>query len=232
MPENDALTIIFNRNQYYRRQYLLALAGLAMIYLVIFALIGVLVFLVKNPTEPLYFATDDVGRLITVVPVNRPNMSDEDAEAWAIKAVEDAYSYNYVNYRKQFQHSQGYFTKYGWDKYMEALVASNNLVAVKQRKGIIESKVVGKPKLLARGNLGGRFAWKFEMPILLSFYTPPYTPQTEPSSLSQNALNVSVIVQRQPILQSRNGLGIVQLIASMASQPSVQQEEMSDAPTG
>lgn len=231
MAEN-ALKIIFTRNQYYRSQYLLALGALFLTYIVNATLVGVLIYVVQNPTEPLYFATDDVGRLIRVVPVSRPNMTTEDAAKWAIRAVEDSYSYDYVNYRRQLQHAQGYFTDYGWRKYMEALKASRNLVAVKQRKMIIEAKVVGSPVVRASGNLGGKYAWKFEMPVLLTNLVPPYDPQTDPQSRFANALNVTVIVQRQPILQSKNGLGVLQLVASAAVNLQQPGPQMSDVPTG
>jgi intracellular multiplication protein IcmL len=222
----DALLMIFERNDFYRRQYLLALGAFGLALLVIFILLWVLVYVVRNPTAPLYFATDNVGRLITVVPVSEPNMSTEDATKWAINAVQKAYSYDYVNYREQLQSAQKYFTVYGWTKFMAALKSSNNLVALSNRKMLIEAKIVGVPKLITEGRLSGAYAWKFEMPMLVTNYLPPYDAQ----STFSNALTVSVLIQRQPILQSSDGVGIVQLIASMAAaQP---QQAMPSMPSG
>lgn len=228
LTEKDALTVIFTRNSYYRRQYLLALGAVVIAYLVIFFLIGVLVYVLRNPTEPLYFATDKVGRLITIVPVSRPNMDKKNVEKWAIRAVEHTYSYDYVNYRKQLQDAQNYFTNYGWRKYMEGLTASNNLVALQQRKMIFEAKVVGDPVTKAEGILGGKYAYKFEMPVLVTFWMPPY----DNKSKFSNALTASIIVQRQPVLQSKDGLGVVQLIASTASAPRTNTQQMTNNPTG
>lgn len=225
---DNALLMVFERNQFYRRQYLLALGAFGLSLLVLVVLTWVLIYVIRNPTAPLFFATDNVGRLIKVVPVTQPNMSTEDAAKWAVNAVEKTYSYDYVNYRKQMQSAQKYFTSYGWTKYMTALKASNNLVALRNREMVIEAKVVVAPTVLAQGLLGGSYAWKFEMPVLITNWIPPYDIQ----STFTNALNVTVIVQRMPILQSSDGVGIVQLIASMATAPQPAGGSISNRPSG
>jgi len=195
---------------------------------VIGILISVLAFLVRNPTNPLYFAADNVGRLIEVVPVSQPNMSTEQVTAWTIEAVQAAYSYDYVNYRGQLQNAQKYFTSYGWKNYMNALTLSNNLIALQQRKQIVIARVVEKPKLVTQGLLSGAYAWKFEIPVLVTYWQPPFDDKSKYS----NALIVSIIVQRQPILQSYKGLGALQIIARLATTPSTQPQQLSDTPTG
>lgn len=225
MENNDALALIFARNAFYQRLYYFSFATFLLTLFVIGFLSWILVFLVQNPTNPLYFATDGVGRLIQVIPVNRPNMTTDEATNYAVQAVQSAYSYNYYNYRAQLQGAQKYFTSYGWRQYMKALTASNNLVALTQRKQVVIAKVVGKPKLVAQGLLSGAYAWKFQMPVLVTYWTPPY----DDNSKFYNALNVSVIVQRQPILQSYQGVGVLQLIATISNQPA-QPAELSSTP--
>ena len=200
--------------------------GLSLV--VIGVLIGVLVFLKRNPTHPLYFATDSVGRLIDVVPVAQPNMKIDEVIDWAINAVETTYSYDYVNYHYQLQNAEKYFTNYGWTKYITALNASNNVVALKERKMIVLAHVVDKPKILAQGLLSGAYAWKFEMPLLVTYWLPPY----DDKSKFSNPLTITIIIQRQPILQSDKGLGILQIIGSMAASGSNQPQEISNTPSG
>ena len=227
MAINDALELVFLRNRFYRRQYLMALSAFGLALVVIGVLVWMLLYLLRNPTHPLYFATDNVGRLIPIIPVDRPNMSNDDVSAWAIEAVQAAYSYDYINYRAQLQDSQKYFTNYGWTKYMSALTASNNLLALTQRKLIQTAVVVDKPKILAQGILSGAYAWRFQMPMLVTYSPPPFNDASKYS----NALIVSVIVQRQSVLQSYKGLGIVQMIATSASTGPSQPQELSNTPT-
>lgn len=209
----DALKLVFERNTFYRQMYFLMLGAFALSLVVMGLLATVLMYLYKNPTHPLYFATDEVSRLIPIIPINQPNMSTQDVTKWAIAAVEAAYTYDYVNYRAQLQSSQKYFTDYGWTKYMASLRASNNLNALTVSKQVVVTKVIAPPTLITEGILGGGYAWKFKMDLLVNYSTPPY----DTKSVYSNALNIEVIIQRQPILQSYKGLGVVQMVGSYAT---------------
>lgn len=228
MDSHDALVLIFARNAFYKRLHYLALSALALTIVVIGLLMWVFYFLVKNPPHPLYFATDRIGRLIEIIPVTEPNMTIEGVMTWATNAVQKAYSYDYVNYRSQLQSAQRYFTPYGWSNYMKALTGSNNLLALTQRKQIVIAQVIGQPKVIAQGMLGGAYAWKLEMPLLVTYWEPLYDEQSK----FLNALTATVIIQRKPILQSDKGLAILQLVANMAAAPSNQPQEISNTPTG
>lgn len=211
MRSNDALVMVLSRNAFYKRLHILALGALFLNIIVILMLAGTLGYLLKNPAKPLYFAADGVGRLIQIVPVNVPNMSNEDVVAWTVNAVQSAYSYDYINYRAELQRAEKYFTDYGWSKYMSAYGWSGNLRALTNRKQVVIAQVVAPPKLLGQGILAGALAWRFELPLLVIYTMPPY----DGTNQFSNALVVTATVQRQPILQGDKGLGIVQLIFRM-----------------
>lgn len=225
MNTQDSLTLIFMRNAFYKKLCYLTLATLVLCIVVIGILISILFFLVKNPIKPLYFATDSVGRLIQDPSLDQSNMSTEEITAWAIEAVQAAYTYNYVNYRFQLQNTQKYFTTYGWQNYMQALTASNNLLAVTDRSMLVLARVVGQPTILAQGILAGAYAWKIKLPILITNWLPPY----DERSKFANALTVTMIIQRQPILESYKGVGIIQIVGEVVS--SSQPTEISNIPT-
>lgn len=225
MDANDALAIVFSRNTFYRQLHFLALGVVGLLLLVILILSLISIHLYRNPPNALFFATDNIGRLIPIIPNNVPNMTLDDVSAWTVQAVETANSFDFVNYRAQLQGSQRYFTSYGWTTFMRALIASNNLVAVTTRKLVAVAKVVDKPKLVTQGVLQGKYAWKFQMPLLVTYMFPPY----DGNSQYSNALTVNVIVQRQPILQSDKGLGILQLIETVAT--SAAPQTISNVPT-
>ncbi|OGT42905.1 MAG: hypothetical protein A3F42_08280 [Gammaproteobacteria bacterium RIFCSPHIGHO2_12_FULL_37_34] len=226
MTKQDALVAVFTRNAFYKRLYYLVLLTFVLSIAVIVILIGTVIFLIKNPTQPLYFASDAIGQLIQDVPVNQPNMSPEALTAWVVEAVQSANSYNYINYRSQLQNAQKYFTNYGWQNYLDALTASQNLLSVTKLNLIMLAKVVSPPSLVTQGILSGAYAWRFKMPILLTAWSPPYSDRSK----SITPFIITVIVQRQPILQSYKGLGIVQYISetAMTTQPA----EISLTPTG
>jgi len=226
MKQDDALILVLQRNAFYRRMHYLALAAFVLGLMVLGLLFWSVYYLSHNPRPPLYFVTDKVGRLIEPVPVSSADiMPEKDVISWTVEAVESAFSYDFVNYRRQLQGAQKYFTNYGWREYMKAFTASNNLVAIKQRRMTVSAKVVDvRPE--TKGILSGAYAWKYRMKLLVTYKVPPYTRQ----SSYTNPLEVAVIVQRQPELQSYKGLGIVQAVGRFAVAPSRKTESISATP--
>lgn len=223
----DALTVIFKRNAFYRRQYLLALSSFGLTLIVIGVLISIIIFIIKNPTRPIYFAADNVSRLIRIVPVGQKDMTMQDLFAWAIEAVQNVRSYDYMNYRSQLQTAQKYFTPLGWQTYSVAFNAANNLPGVIADKSIVLARVVGQPTIIKEGLLSGAYAWQLQIPVLVTTWKPPY----DDNSKFSNALSDTIIIQRQPVLQSYKGLGIVQLYEQAATAAPNQPQEISGTST-
>jgi hypothetical protein len=211
----DASVMVQLRNQFYKQKYHYAISIFLLCFILIGILISMLVYVVKHPPEPLYFATDEAGRFLLDIPLTQPNMTTDEVRDWVVQAVEAAYSYDYKNYHTQLQNAQRYFVDFGWRSYMQGLKASNNLLALTTRKQVVIAKVLPTPKLIAEGPLGKAktYAWKFEMQVLVTYLVPPaYDDKTR----IQNPLIVTVLVERQTLLSSYKGLGIVQLIGSLA----------------
>ena len=109
MSTEDAAVDVVTRNQFYRRQYFLALGGFGLSIIILIVLSIVLMYVIRHRDEPLYFPTDNVGRLIEIAPVSKPNMTTEQLTTWTVNAVIKATSYDYVNFRRQMQDMQNYF---------------------------------------------------------------------------------------------------------------------------
>lgn len=227
MATNNALFLVFERNAFYKKMHYLVLAALTLNIIVICILLGLILHLIRNPPPPIYFATNEQGQLIDIVPLDQPNMTNDELLNWVTKAVEAAYSYDYLNNPSQLQAAQKYFTNYGWSEAMKSLTTSGNLVGVIKRKLIGIAKVVDKPKILKQGLIKGVMAWQIQMPVLVTYHEPPYN---ETSKFNVPVV-VTLIVQRQPVLQSYQGLGIVQMIGAMPPQSTTPQE-LPAKPTG
>lgn len=212
----DPVELVLTRNEFYRRKYYLALGVYLLSLVVVGVLIGMLVYLIKHPPEPYYFPADSVGRLIKDVPLTEPNMSLDDVTSWTVEAVEAANSYDFLNYRQELQDVQKYFSSYGWYKFIQGLNQTRNLEGLTQRKLIAVAKVTEPPKLIGMGVLkNGVYGYKFEMFVLVTYLRPPY----DANSGFQNPLKLSVVVERQNLLQSYKGLGIMQMISVLVTNP-------------
>lgn len=214
IENDDALTLIFLRRDFYRKKFYFVLCIFILNLFSIGMLTGMLYYLMKHPSHPWYFIADPVGRLLREVPVSEPNMTLEEVTAWAVEGVQSAYTYDYMNYRAELSRAQRYFTDYGWRNYMNGLTASNNLVALQQRKFIQFGTVVQLPQLDIQGHMGNTYAYKFRIPVLMTYWYPPY----DDKSKFYNPLMVTVTIQRRSLFNSYKGLGIAQMNAELISQ--------------
>jgi intracellular multiplication protein IcmL len=225
IPDNDPVVLVHLRNEFYRKKYRFTMGMYLLSLVVIAVLISLLVYIMRHPVAPRYFVADDLGRLIREIPLTQPNMSTDDVMAWTVEAIENTYSYDYVNYRGQLQNAQKYFTEFGWRNYLNGLTASNNLLALTQRQMVFVGKVIGKPTLIIESLLGGAYAYKFELQLLVTYLLPP---DYSEAKAFRNPYKVSVIVQRQDLLKSYRGLAIVQLVVQS---PPRAESSMSALPT-
>lgn len=208
MPE-DALTAVTLRNNFYRDGLRKTILGL-MISLMINLLMGWIIFyMVTHPPLPKYFATSISGRITPLFPLNEPNQADSAILQWANQAAIAAFTYNFVNYRSELQASSGFFTAEGWQQFLNALEQSNNLDAVKAKKLIVSSVATRAPIILQKGILNGRYSWRVQMPILVTYQSA--------SEFSQQNNVVTMLITRVSTLNSPRGIGIAQFVVGPAS---------------
>jgi intracellular multiplication protein IcmL len=205
MSENNALKLVHLRNQFYRDSYHRILFTFLLSLCVIIALICVLVYLVLNPTKPKYFAVTPNGRLTRIVPLNTPNLSPSAVIQWSSDAARAAYSYNFVNYRKELQAASQFFTPAGWRAFITNLGKSNNIDAVTSKKLVVSAVIDGAPVIVWDGLLpSGRYGWKIQLPMQVTYESA--------SEIESQKLTVTMLVVRVDTVYSARGLAIQQFL--------------------
>lgn len=207
MPE-DALIAVAMRNSFYRDGQRKVMIVLLLSILCNVVLAGILTYVLTHPPAPKYFATSINGRITPLFALDQPNQSDSAVLQWANQAAIAAFSYNFVNYRTELQASSGFFTAEGWDQFLKALEESNNLIAVKAKKLIVSAVATKAPVILQKGVLNGRYAWRVQMPLLVTYQSA--------SEFSQQNNVVTVLISRVSTLNSPRGIGISQFIVGPA----------------
>jgi intracellular multiplication protein IcmL len=211
MPEtmsDDALIAVTMRNNFYRDGQRKMIVILLLSILGNFILASMLVYIITHPPAPKYFATSINGRITPLFPLNEPNQSDSAVLQWANQAAIAAFTYNFVNYRSELQASSGFFTAEGWDQFLNALKQSNNLEAVKAKKLIVSAVATRAPVILQKGILNGRFAWRVQMPVLVTYQSA--------SEFTQQSNVVTMLISRVSTLNSPRGIGISQFVVGPA----------------
>lgn len=205
----DALTTVTLRNKFYKDSYRKVLMVLLFSVLINVSLAWVLLYMIWHPPKPRYFATSVNGRITPLFPLNEPNQSDSAVLQWANQAAIASFSYNFVNYRQELQAASGFFTGEGWKQFLDALESSNNLDAVRAKKLIVSAVATRAPIILRKGILNGRYSWRIQMPLLVTYQSA--------SEFSQQNNIVTMLVRRVSTLNSPRGIGISQFVVGPAS---------------
>lgn len=206
---DDTLTAVVTRNQFYRdgQHKMVIMLLLSMVTNIL--LVAAIGYIFLHPPEPKYFATSINGRITPLFPLDEPNQSDSAVLQWANQAATAAFTYNFVNYHTELQSSSGFFTADGWTQFLTALKDSNNLEAVKAKKLIVSAVATRAPVILQKGLLNGRYSWRIQMPILVTYQSA--------SEFSQANNVVTMLITRVSTLNSPRGIGIAQFVVGPAS---------------
>lgn len=205
----DALTVVALRNKFYKDSQRKVILALLIAIVVNVVLASLVVYMITHPPAPKYFATSINGRITPLFPLDEPNQSDSAVLQWANQAAIAAFTYNFVNYRDELQASSGFFTAEGWDQFLGALEQSNNLDAVKAKKLVVSAVVTRAPIILQKGVLNGRYSWRVQMPILVTYQSA--------SEFTQQNNVVTMLITRVSTLNSPRGIGISQFVVGPAS---------------
>lgn len=203
---DDAVQLVQLRNQFYRDSHQKMVISLLLAVAIIVVLGMALIYLVTNPPQPRYFAITAEGQLTPMVPLSQPNISQPALLQWANTAAIASYTYNFVNYRQELQAASEFFTPPGWRAFMDALNSSNNLTAVIAKKLVVSAVATGAPVILQEGLLNGVYAWRVQMPMLVTYQSA--------SDFSQQSVTVTMLITRIPTLNSVRGIGIAQFIVT------------------
>ena len=203
----SAIEAVIARNKFYKDSYRLVTIALIASVIILCMLVTTIIYMINHPPAPRYFASTNDGRIMQIVPLDQPNLTQSQLLQWANTAAIAAYTYSFSNWRRQLQALAEYFTPEGWQQFMTALNASNNLDAVKTKKLIVSATTTGPAVLEKEGLFKGRYTWKVHIPLLVTY-------QGANNQFTQQSLMITMIITRLPTLTSVRGVGVTQLIAS------------------
>jgi len=195
-----ALELIILRNDFYRDSYRRCLLILLFLIVINSVIAGAIIYKVLNPPLPEYFATTANGRMINWHPLTDPSVPQSFVTQWAANAVNRAFSLDYIHWRQQLQEASDNFTNYGWKAFLDALKKSNNLQTLTSLKMVSDAQVTGAPRVLEEAIVGGHYAWKIQMPILVVYSNATRT--------IQMPMDVTLIVLRVPVEENPNRIAI------------------------
>jgi intracellular multiplication protein IcmL len=202
----DAVKIVQLRNEFYRDNYHRVMFVLLLSIVINLALGALIFYMYTHPPSPKYFATSINGRITPLYALDKPNQSDPAVLQWANQAAIAAYTYNFVNYRQELTSAAVFFTPEGWQQFINALVATNNLAAVKAKKLIVSAVATKAPVILRKGILNGSYSWRVQMELMVTYQSA--------SVFTQDKYTLTMLIKRVSTLNNPRGIGIAQFIAA------------------
>jgi len=221
---DQVLAEVAARNSFYRDSYRRVLIALNLAILSLIILIISVVYVMNHPPQPKYFATYADGKLVPLIPLRMPNISQAYLMQWVNTAVVAVNTYDFVNYRDQLQKASDYFTQEGWAAYLESLKASRNLNAVVEKKLVVSAFAKRSPVIVRSGILDGIFTWTIQIPITVVYQSA--------NASSQQDLVVALTIKRISTLTNPNGIGITNYIADQSTTDLDNTTEVSNAAEG
>jgi intracellular multiplication protein IcmL len=202
---SDSLELIRLRNNFYRDNYRRVMGLLVVLSVALLILVATLIYIVLHRPEPKYYATTQAGRVLQLVPLNQPILNSAAIIDWASQVAASSYTYSFINYRQKIQKLEPYFTKNGWQSFLKGLQDSSTLTAMEANKLIVSAVVSGTPVVVNQAVLSGRYAWKVQVPVLVTFQSA--------SEKYQNKYMITIVIVRDSTLQNARGIAIEQFYA-------------------
>ncbi len=202
---DEAVATILARDAYTRERHYFLMRLIIWLMIAVLAQSAALLYMATRPPVSRYFATDKDGRIMPLLPINRPISSQTDLSNWVADAVVQCYTLDFANWRPALAKAEENFTPQGWRGFRIALDSSGLLQSIIENKYVTTAVPTGAPVLLDSGQIGNRFAYKLQMPLLVTF-------QSGSGKTANQTMMVNIIVVRVPETDDPRGLGIAQLI--------------------
>lgn len=194
----------FEINDFYRVAYHRTMKWLSLMVVVCAILSVILAWMVYDKKQPVYYAAVTTGEVVPMHALSEPVLTKDFILQWSSLTARLIYNLHFNSYQQQLNQIKDRFTPEGWNKMMGAMKG-----LIKQITGnrlIMSSVVSGPPVILSQLIINGRYTWRVQMQMLVTY--------TSASAISQQHMIVTMNVQRVSTLNSAEGVQIVDFNAT------------------
>ncbi|MCL2474128.1 MAG: DotI/IcmL family type IV secretion protein [Alphaproteobacteria bacterium] len=210
MPIKDAVSTVLNRNSFYKDGYRTLLRiSFIQTGIIILLIIAVVSLAATIKVKPVYFATTADGRIIDIVPLDQPYLTNARVVSWVAGAVQEIMGFGYHDYERHMDKIKTLFTISGFSSFQKALSDAKFMEAVKVRRVVVGLQIRGAPEITNELVRNGVYVWYIKVPVTLHFDgEQPPAPQS---------FDLILQLMRVSTLQNPDGIGIEQWLPSPSS---------------
>jgi intracellular multiplication protein IcmL len=165
---------------------------------------------VSKEGERYYFAADEVGQYIELIPLKSPNHKPSVVSQWLSDALIDTFDFNYINMKQVLnEKSMKWFTDSGRSSLITSISETGSFSVITKEKLIVQLSLIRAPVLVRQGiNGSGRYEWLLQIEGKFTY--------TNESAVYTNDVLFTVSVTRRSMLEDVKGLGINKIIVEFA----------------
>ena len=163
---------------------------------------NVLLFLEQTP--PAYFATTSDGRVIPMTSLTTPLRSSRWLLSWASRTAVDALTMDFVNWKRTFARIRGRFSPQAYADFYRAFDTGGMKTLVLDRQMVVSAVPENAPVIVATGVIGGRRAWKIQIPMTVSY--------SNGAGTTPKHYVVTMMVTRVPPTINPGGVAVTQFV--------------------
>ncbi len=167
----------------------------------IFISIGLNLFMVFNQPTPIYFAITSDMKLIKLVSLSEPYITDNVVKQWIIRTINNTLAIDFKNYEETLLNARKFFSKDAHTSLINSMQQSNIIKVIKDKRIICTPKIITEPKILLKKVVNGIYVWKIELDLSLSYEG------LKGVEFVQN-MKAEIIVQRISTLENSEGINI------------------------
>lgn len=139
------------------------------VYLGVWGLIGpvatALAMQMLKPSPPKYFRSTPDGRLVEMVALDRPYLTESQVLGFAAECIYKSYSLDFARWRRQMTEARECYTSDGYDGYQKAIEKSGNLDRMQQDRLVATPFGTGPAVIAAQGARSGVYSWTVQQPV-------------------------------------------------------------------
>lgn len=176
-----------------------------------FAIIG-------KPVPPVYIPITDDGRLLPLIPMEKPNMDHGGLGEFALRAVRAVNTYDYINWRDQLSAAETFFSPQGWNAYQKNFKQSNTINAVIDRRMIVSVRPTGTVKFIREGvsRSVGSYVWQVDVPVEVTYTAHVVDANQSSDPGSQLRGDITLYISRVPTTVNQEGVAVQIYIFTLA----------------
>ena len=194
------------RNEFYRDGFRnMMRIVIAESIIIVVLILTFIVYMNASKSQDRYFATTADGRIMQLVPLDRPNMVTSALLSWAAQSAVEVMTFGFHDYQRRMQNASRNFTRHGWETFTSALQKSRIMESIDVGQQVVTAHPRSTPILKEESIRNGKYRWVVDLPLNVSYQSGNAT--------RHDSLMLRMVIERVPSLENPNGVGIEQWIA-------------------